>query len=139
MSVDDIKHIAKEVSKSVGWKIFYLATPFALLYGGMIVADHFQIKSNNEKIMTIIEEENQKMSYDAFTQYMAFQQERNDLLRELIAEHKNDNQINIAQIEDKLDKLNKRIDGMFDTFGIGIVRGDDFGIDIMPEIFKTEL
>ena len=103
---------------------------------GILNRDHFTIKTNNEKIIEVLAEQKTKMSHDAFNQYIKFKEDEVKLLRELINEYKNNSKENIEGLEAEIKENSNRIDKLFIEFGIGTVRGNDFEVDVIPEIFK---
>lgn len=105
---------------------------------GVLNKDHFKIQSNNEKILEMDKELREKVSYDAFNQYIRYQKEQNDLLRQLIESNTADNKERIERLEKQIDNLQLRMDQMFNMYGIGVVRGDEFEVDVIPERFKTD-
>jgi len=89
---------------------------------GILNKDHFKIKSHNEKILEMQHDLKYKLSYDAFNQFMKFKKEENDLLRQMVAELKNDNKEECDRLQTQLTDLQRRIDKLFIEFGIGAVR-----------------
>jgi len=105
---------------------------------GILNRDHFTIKSNNEKILEINKKMEQKLSYDAFNQFMRYKEAEVELLMKLVNEYKNDNKEVIKDLESEIKENKKRIDQLFIEFGIGSIRGDEFKLDVIPEIFKED-
>lgn len=105
---------------------------------GILNRDHFTIKSNNEKILEINKKMEQKLSYDAFNQFMRYKEAEVELLMKLVNEYKNDNKEVIKDLESEIKENKKRIDQLFIEFGTGSIRGDEFKLDVIPEIFKED-
>ena len=77
------------------------------------------------------------MSYDAFNQILKGIYDYNEVTRQMLDTHKSDDLTTNAQLIEEMHEIQRRIDRIYDTYGIGGIRGDEFEIDIMPEIFKT--
>ena len=101
----------------------------AIVGFGILNWDHFTIKSNNEKILIMQKEIDQKLPYEAFNHILKAMNEQNSITRQMLQEYKSDAGINFERLEKQCENMQNRIDKIFDTYGIGTVRGDDFEID----------
>jgi len=119
------------------WIIVITALVMQIIVGfGILNRDHFTIKSNNEKIMEVLENQKQKVSYSAFNEAMKAFYDYNEVTRQMLEAHQQYDVERFQRLETQMHTLQQRIDRIFETYGVGTVRGSEFEIDVMPEIFK---
>ena len=119
------------------WIIVITALVMQIIVGfGILNRDHFTIKSNNEKIMEVLENQKQKVSYSAFNEAMKAFYDYNEVTRQMLEAHQQYDVERFQRLETQMHTSQQRIDRIFETYGVGTVRGSEFEIDVMPEIFK---
>lgn len=118
-------------------QIFLVLIPIGIVAVWSLISNQFTLKTNNQEIMELNQKMNTKMSYDAHNLITKGIYDYNEVTRQLLEDHKADDATFNKQAINEMKEIQRRIDRIFETYGIGSIRGEDYELDVMPEIFKN--
>ena len=118
-------------------QIFLVLIPIGAVAVWSLISSQFTIKSNNQEILEINQKMTTKMSYDAHNLITKNIYDYTEVTRQMLEAHKLDDAVKMEQLIAEIHEIQRRIDRIFETYGIGGVRGDEFEIDY--PVFNTEL